>query len=90
MGHISDAKNRNNQARKYEDISELVKAAWDAIYKHGAPIGGAYVQRLLKPTSTVRTLVSSKIFPICHGTTIVTDIYLAKLECLYRTTWFRF
>jgi hypothetical protein len=56
-----DAKARTNQARKYQDVSDSVKKARNEIYKHGAPIGGAYVQRLLKPTSTVPTLVSQSI-----------------------------
>ena len=62
VGHIADAKIRNDQAHKYLDIKESVKRAWKAIYVQGAHIGGAYVQRLLKPTSTVPTLVSSELF----------------------------
>ena len=59
VGHISDANLRINQAHKYQDVSESVKKARNAIYKQGVPIGGAYVERLLKQTSTVPTLVSS-------------------------------
>jgi len=62
VGHIADTKIRNDQARKYLDIKESVKWARKAIYVQGAHIGGAYVQRLLKPTSTVLTLVSSELF----------------------------
>ena len=65
VGHIADAKNRINQAHKYEDTTELVKTAWKAIYEEGVPIGGAYVERLLKPTSTVLTLVSPDRFAYC-------------------------
>jgi hypothetical protein len=39
----------------------LVKKAQKAIYEQGAPIAGAYVQRLLKPTSSIPTLVSSEM-----------------------------
>jgi len=58
MGHIADAKIQTNQARKYQDIIDSVNKACNAIYNQGVPIGGAYVQRLLKPISTVPTLVS--------------------------------
>jgi hypothetical protein len=44
---------------------ELVKKAWNAIYEQGVPIGGVYVQQLLKPTSSVPTLVSSEHFACC-------------------------
>jgi len=64
VGQISDTKIRTNQAHKYQDISESVNKARDAIYKQGVPIGGVYVQRLLKPTSTVPTLVSSSPFRV--------------------------
>lgn len=59
VGHIADAKIRTSQARKYQNIVASVNKARDAIYKEGVPISGAYVQRLLKPTSTVPTLVGS-------------------------------
>ena len=65
VGHIADANIRINQARKYQNIMELVKKARKAIYEQGAPIGGVYVQRLLKPTSSVPTLVSSERFACC-------------------------
>ena len=65
VGHIADAKNWINQARKYEDTTELVKTAQKAIYEEGVPIGGAYVEQLLKPTSTVPTLVSPDRFAYC-------------------------
>lgn|SRR6267142_3583963 len=61
VGHIADAKIRTNQARKYQDITELVKRARSAIYEEGVPIRGAYVQRLLKSTSNVPMLASSHI-----------------------------
>ena len=35
VGHISDAKIRNNQAHKYLDIKESVKRAQKAIYVTG-------------------------------------------------------
>jgi len=65
VGHIADAKIWNDQACKYLDVKESVKWAWKAIYEQGVCIGGAYVQRLLKPTSTVLTLVSSEVFLCC-------------------------
>jgi len=65
VGHIADANIRNDRAHKYLDIKESVKKAREAIYEQGVPIGGAYVQRLLKPTSTVPTLVSSDLFSCC-------------------------
>jgi len=62
VSQISDTKIQTNQAHKYQDISESVNKACNAIYKQGVPIGGVYVQQLLKPTSTVPTLVSSSPF----------------------------
>jgi len=64
VGQISDTKIRTDQARKYQDISESMNKARDAIYKQGVPIGGVYIQRLLKPTSTIPTLVSSSPFHV--------------------------
>jgi len=65
VGHIANAKIRNDQASKYLDVKESVKQAQKAIYEQGVHISGAYVQRLLKPTSTVPMLVSSEVFLCC-------------------------
>ena len=43
VGHLANAKIRNDQAHKYLDIKESVKNAQKAIYKQGAPISGVYV-----------------------------------------------
>ena len=56
LGLMSDGKNRIIKSRKYD--TESVKKARKAIYELGKPIGGVHVQRLLKATSTVPTLVS--------------------------------
>jgi len=89
MGHLADAKIRNDQACKYLDIKESVKNAWKAIYEQGAPIGGVYVQQLLKPTSTVPMLVSSEFFSYCSKC-CHWHVPWCNLECIYRETWWRF
>jgi hypothetical protein len=62
VGHLADAKARTNQARSYQSVRGLVEMARNAIYDQGVPINGARVQRLLKPTSSVPTLVSLGLF----------------------------
>src|SRR6266850_3746752 len=67
LGLVSDMKVRINNARHYHDVTVLVEKARRAIFEDGAPIGGAIVQRLLKPTSTVPMLVSCVSFSsTCH------------------------
>jgi hypothetical protein len=65
VGQVADMKIRINQERQLQDTTELVKKARKAIYEQGAPIAGAYVQRLLKPTSSIPTLVSSEMSSLC-------------------------
>ena len=51
-----DSQFREKNVRKY--LLNYVCAARDAIYKNAFAIGGAIIDRLLKPTSSVPTLVS--------------------------------
>jgi len=55
LGHIINEKNRIVKACKYH--ADLVNKVWEFIYELGMPIGGVAVQRLLKDTSMVPTLV---------------------------------
>jgi hypothetical protein len=55
---ISDGKIRSVKVRKYD--TDSVNKARKAIYELGKPIGGVHVQRLLKATSAVPTLVSPR------------------------------
>ena len=57
VGLVADVKTRTEKARKY--LADMVNEARRAIYTLGLPIGGAAVERLLKPTSSVPTKVSS-------------------------------
>ena len=56
VGWWNDIKARVSQARTY--MQNKIVAARDAIYRRGAPIKGAVVERLLKDCSLVPTLVS--------------------------------
>ena len=79
VGRIANARIRTNQARKYQDIAESVKKARTAIYEEGVPITGAYVQRLLKHTSTVPTLASSYILSFgTNQSAVILTIYLVQ------------
>jgi hypothetical protein len=90
VGHVTDAKARTNQARKFQDVSNSVNKARNAIYKRGVPIGGAYVQQLLKPTSTVPTLVSQCIlFNSVVPRAVILMFYWRNLERIYRATWWQ-
>jgi hypothetical protein len=55
-GAKRDSQFREKNVRKY--LLNYVCAARDAIYKNAFAIGGAIIDRLLKPTSSVPTLVS--------------------------------
>jgi hypothetical protein len=54
-GAKPDSQFREKNARKY--LLDYVRLARDAIYRRAAAIGGAVIDRLLKPTSSVPTLV---------------------------------
>jgi hypothetical protein len=56
MGLKPDTTFRLNHARKF--LSELVTSARNSIYKHARSIGGSTIDRILKPTSSVPTMVS--------------------------------
>ena len=56
VGLVFDLRSRIDNVRKY--LGDLVAEARKAIYKLGIPINGIAVQRLLKDTSSVPTLVS--------------------------------
>ena len=55
-GAKRDSQFREKNVRKY--LLNYVCVARDAIYKNAFAIGGAIIDRLLKPTSSVPTLVS--------------------------------
>jgi hypothetical protein len=55
-GAKRDSQFREKNVRKY--LLDYVRAARDAIYKRASAIGGVVIDRLLKPTSSVPTLVS--------------------------------
>ena len=57
VGLAADMKTRIEKARRY--LGDAVNEARKSIYKLGLPIGGAAVERLLKPTSSVPTKVST-------------------------------
>ena len=57
LGLVADMKTRIEKARKY--LVDVVNEARKAIYTLGLPIGGAAVERLLKPTSSIPMKVSS-------------------------------
>jgi hypothetical protein len=59
VGLVADTKTRVEKARKY--LADAVNEAYKAIYILGLPIGKAAVERLLKPTSSVPTKVSSHL-----------------------------
>ena len=54
-GAKRDSHFREKNVRKY--LLNYVRVARDAIYRNAAAIGGAVIDRLLKPTSSVPTLV---------------------------------
>lgn len=56
MGWIPDANFRVKEVRRY--LHGKVQAARDLIYRVGRAVAGAHVNNLLKPTSSVPTLVS--------------------------------
>ena len=62
-GTKRDSQFREKNVRKY--LLDYVRVARDAIYGRAAAIGGAVIDRLLKPTSSVPTLVS--IFRLCYA-----------------------
>ena len=59
VGLVADMKTRIEKARKY--LADAVNEARKAIYTLGLPITGVAVERLLKPTSSVPTKVSSHL-----------------------------
>jgi hypothetical protein len=65
VGRITDTKNRINKARIYP--ADAVNKAWKMIYDQGIPITGAAIQRLLKNTSTVPTLVRPRSSCLCRS-----------------------
>lgn len=62
-GAKRDSQFREKNVRKY--LLGYVRAARDAIYKRACAIGGVVIDRLLKPTSSVPTLVS--FFVPCYA-----------------------
>jgi len=62
-GAKRDSQFRENNVRKY--LLDYVREAQDAIYKRASAIGGVVINRLLKPTSSVPTLVS--FFVPCYA-----------------------
>ena len=56
MGLKQDLTFQLNHAQKF--LSMLVDSARNSIYKHAHSIGGSVIGRILKPTSSVPTMVS--------------------------------
>jgi hypothetical protein len=77
MGLQRDLKVRENK-RPY--FGDLVQQARNLIYKKAAKITGAAVNRLLKPTSSVPTVVSHYHF--CRLSFLTTDSYLNRMPSL--------
>ena len=63
MGWITDANFRIKEVRRY--LHEKVQAARDLIHWLGRAVASAHVNDLLKPTSSVPTLVSEP--PMLHS-----------------------
>ena len=61
-GAKRDSQFREKNVRKY--LLDYIREARDAIYRRAVAIGGVVIDRLLKPTSSVPTLVI--IFP-CYA-----------------------
>ena len=59
MGWIPDANFRIKEVRRY--LYEKVHTARDIIYRVGRAVAGTHVNDLLKPTSSVPTLVSEPL-----------------------------
>ena len=57
MGLRRDATFRVNNIRKL--LLDLVTSARNSIYNHACSIGGTVINRMLKPTSSVLTMVIS-------------------------------
>jgi len=62
-GAKRDSQFREKNVRRY--LLDYVRTARDAIYKRAFAIGGVVIDRLLKPTSSVPTLVS--FFVPCYA-----------------------
>jgi len=62
-GAKRDSQFCKKNVRRY--LLDYVRTAWDAIYKRAFAIGGVVIDRLLKPTSSVPTLVS--FFVPCYA-----------------------
>ena len=75
-----DSKFRLKNVRTY--LFDYVQIAWNAIYKLGAAIAGEAVNRLLKATSSVPTVVSQLEDPLIFPTTIHSS-FMFPLECIY-------
>ena len=63
LGYVVDAKNRIDESRKYR--ADLVHEARKSIFEQAMPIGGVAVERLLKDTSAVPTMVRSQSTDTC-------------------------
>jgi hypothetical protein len=61
-GAKRDSQFREKNVRKY--LLDYVRVARDAIYRSAVAIGGVVIDRLLKPTSSVPTLVII-FYPCC-------------------------
>jgi len=64
MGLKPDMAFRLNHVRKF--LSGLVASARDAIYKHAHSIGGSVIDRILKPMSSVPTMVSGTFCDVAY------------------------
>ena len=83
---------QNVREHKRQYLGDLVQRARDLIYKEAAKITGAAVNHLLKPTSSVPTVVSYQYY-LCYWS-FLTSAARTQIECLCwpirRKFWYPF
>jgi hypothetical protein len=79
MGQVRDLAQRISHARNI--LYDVVHTARRFIYQLALPITGTAVEQLLKPTSSVPTVV-------CHvSLLIVLSLTISTVECFHATSW---
>ena len=80
MGQVRDLTQRINLARNI--LYDVVQTARRFIYQLANPINGTAVEQLLKPTSSVPTVVRRVCF-----SRIVLSLTISTVECFHATSW---
>jgi hypothetical protein len=80
MGQVRDLAQRTSLPRNL--LHDVVQTARRFIYQLANPINGTAVEQLLKPTSSVPTVVRR----IC-SLLIVLSLTLSTVECFRATSW---